>query len=62
MAPVTPKVAAKLWSTVGQGSLGDLASQPLSAAANWGQLKPGQAIGELEPLFPRIETDATEAK
>ena len=62
MAPVTPKVAAKLWSTIGQGSLGDLAAQPLSAAANWGQLKAGQAIGELEPLFPRIETDATEAK
>jgi methionyl-tRNA synthetase len=62
MAPVTPKVSAKLWSTIGQGSLGDLADQPLSAAANWGQLKAGQAIGELEPLFPRIETDATEAK
>ena len=62
MAPVTPKVAAKLWSTIGQGSLGDLAAQPLSAAATWGQLKPGLAIGELEPLFPRIETDATEAK
>jgi methionyl-tRNA synthetase len=62
MAPVTPKVAAKLWSTVGQGSLGDLAAQSLSAAATWGQLKAGQAIGELEPLFPRIEADATEAK
>jgi methionyl-tRNA synthetase len=62
MAPVTPKVAAKLWSTIGQGSLGDLSAQPLSAAANWGQLKAGQVIGELEPLFPRIETDATEAK
>jgi methionyl-tRNA synthetase len=62
MAPVTTKVAEKRWSTVGQGSLGDLAAQPLTTAANWGQLKAGQAIGELEPLFPRIETDATEAK
>jgi methionyl-tRNA synthetase len=61
MAPVTPKVAVKLWSTIGQSSLGDLADQPLSASANWGQLKSGVAIGELEPLFPRIETDATEA-
>jgi len=62
MAPVTPKVAAKLWSTIGEGSLGALAGQPLSNAATWGQLKSGTAIGELEPLFPRIETDATEAK
>jgi methionyl-tRNA synthetase len=62
MAPVTPKVAAKLWATIGQGSLGDLTDQPLSAAANWGQLQSGVAISELEPLFPRIETDATEAK
>jgi methionyl-tRNA synthetase len=62
MAPVTPKVAAKLWSTIGLASLGDLAAQPLSAAANWGQLKSGVAFGELEPLFPRIEADATEAK
>jgi len=26
-------------------------------AANWGQLKPGTQIGELESLFPRIEQE-----
>jgi methionyl-tRNA synthetase len=58
LAPITPKAVAKLWSAVGQGSMGDLADQPLSAAGTWGQLKPGAVIAALEPLFPRIETEA----
>jgi len=58
LAPITPKAVAKLWSAIGQGSLGDLAAQPLAAAGTWGQLKPGAAIAVLEPLFPRIESEA----
>ncbi|MEO0027526.1 MAG: hypothetical protein RL716_857, partial [Actinomycetota bacterium] len=33
----------------------------LNEAAAWGQLKPGNVLNVLEPLFPRIETD-TESK
>lgn len=58
LAPITPKACATLWSALGQGSLGDLADQKLSQAGVWGQLKAGAAIGVLEPLFPRIETEA----
>ena len=54
--PITPKATAKLWAAMG-GSLGELASQPLAAAGEWGQLAAGAQLGELEPLFPRIEQD-----
>ena len=53
--PITPKATAKLWAAIG-GSLGSLDSQPTAEAAVWGQFKAGAAIGELEALFPRIET------
>ena len=58
LAPIMPKSTAKLWAALTEGSLGDLAGQPLSDAAEWGQLKAGVRVGDLEALFPRIETDA----
>jgi methionyl-tRNA synthetase len=58
LAPITPKACEKLWSALGQASLGDLAEQKLSQAGVWGQLKVGAVIGVLEPLFPRIEIEA----
>jgi len=58
--PITPKATAKLWAALGSG-LGELDAQPLNEAAAWGQLKPGNVLNVLEPLFPRIETD-TESK
>ena len=58
LAPVTPKACATLWAALGSQSLGQLADQKLSQAAHWGQLKAGSAILPLEPLFPRIETEA----
>ena len=57
LAPVMPKSTNKLWAALTEGSLGDLADQPLSEAANWGQLPAGTTVGDLEALFPRIETD-----
>jgi len=57
MAPVTPKAAAKLWSALGQSSLGDLSDQAIGEAATDG-LKAGALISELEGLFPRIEVAA----
>ncbi len=57
LAPVIPKATGKLWAALATGSLGDLADQSLLEAGNWGQLPAGSTIGELEPLFPRIEQD-----
>ncbi|MFM6963889.1 MAG: class I tRNA ligase family protein, partial [Micrococcales bacterium] len=56
LAPIVPKATAKLWAAIG-GSLGDLADQPLATASDWGQLGAGAVLGELEPLFPRVEQD-----
>jgi methionyl-tRNA synthetase len=56
LSPVLTKAAPKLWAALGvEESLGALAEQPLRSAGTWGQLKPGTVVGELEPLFPRIE-------
>jgi methionyl-tRNA synthetase len=52
-----PKSTNKLWAALTEGSLGDLADQPLSEAANWGALAAGTTVGDLDALFPRIETD-----
>jgi methionyl-tRNA synthetase len=57
LAPVMPKSTAKLWAALTEGSLGDLADQPLRESAVWGQLAAGVKIGDLDSLFPRIETD-----
>ena len=53
--PITPKATAKLWAAIGS-SLGSIDSQHLAEAGNWSQFKAGALIGELEALFPRIET------
>jgi methionyl-tRNA synthetase len=56
LSPVLTKAAPKLWAALGVAeSLGGLAQQPLRAAGEWGQLKPGTVVGDLEPLFPRID-------
>ena len=56
--PVIPKATAKLWAALTEGKLGELADQRLTEAANWDQLVHGTKIGELEVLFPRIETES----
>ena len=63
LAPVMPKATAKLWAALTEGKLGELADQPLSESATWGQLPAGTKVGELDVLFPRIEVaDGSESK
>lgn len=50
--PVMPKAAAKLWKAIGQG---DLAEQSIASAGEWGLTPTGFKLGELEPLFPRVD-------
>jgi methionyl-tRNA synthetase len=57
--PITPKATAKLWAAIG-ASFGSIDSQPLADAGTWNQFKAGAVIGELEALFPRIETTEEE--
>jgi methionyl-tRNA synthetase len=57
LAPVMPKATAKLWAALTEGKLGELADQPLADAGRWGQLPSGAKVGDLDILFPRIETD-----
>ena len=58
MNPITPKATAKLWSALTSGVLGNLDENTIESATIWGVLPAGTKIGELEPLFPRIETEA----
>ena len=58
--PVIPKATAKLWAALTEGKLGELADQRLTEAANWDQLVQGTTIGELDVLFPRIETESAQ--
>ncbi len=53
LAPVMPKATAKLAS-----ALGIEFSATIASAGVWGGIKPGTKLGELEALFPRIESDA----
>ena len=55
LSPVIPDSIAKIWSQLGlPGSAGD---QKLASLA-WGAFPTGQAIGEIAPVFPRIEAKA----
>ena len=52
LSPVLPQSAAKIWAQLGM-------TEPLESlrfdALTWGQLQPGQKIGEISAVFPRIE-------
>jgi len=52
LAPVMPDAAEKLWRMLGMA--GELAAVRLDQI-DWGQLPAGQAIGAIEPVFPRID-------
>jgi methionyl-tRNA synthetase len=54
LSPVMPIATEKLWSALA-ADLGELRDQPLAAAGQWGQLKPGSKVSTLEALFPRVE-------
>ena len=48
-----PKATAKL-----AGSLGIDPASTIASAGVWGGIAAGTKLGELEALFPRIESDA----
>jgi methionyl-tRNA synthetase len=54
--PVIPEATAKIW---GQLGLGDIRKFPLSDL-QWGQLKLGTRLGEVQPVFPRADKSAIE--
>ena len=54
--PVIPEATAKIW---GQLGLGDIRKVPLSDL-QWGQLKLGTKLGDVQPVFPRADKSAIE--
>jgi len=52
LAPVLPQSTPKIWAQLGMTD--PLPAVQLDSLA-WGQLKVGQQIGEVSPVFPRIE-------
>ncbi len=59
LTPVLPESAPKIWAQLGMTE--PLASVRLDALA-WGQLPPGQKIGEVSGVFPRIDAAPAIAK
>jgi methionyl-tRNA synthetase len=57
--PMLPESTAKIWAQLGMAE--PLASVQLDSLA-WGQLPPGQKIGEVAAVFPRIEAKEAIAK
>ena len=59
LSPVMPVATDKLWRALDPSqTLGSLPDQVLSEAGESGVLRPGNPVGTLEPLFPRIESEA----
>jgi methionyl-tRNA synthetase len=52
LAPVIPQSAGRIWSQLGMAA--DLAALQIPALA-WGELEPGQSIGKVEAVFPRVD-------
>jgi len=59
LAPVLPQSTPKIWAQLGMTE--PLESVRLATLA-WGQLPPGQKIGEVSGVFPRIEAKEAIAK
>jgi methionyl-tRNA synthetase len=59
LSPVLPESTPKIWAQLGMAE--PLESVRLDTLA-WGQLRPGQKIGEVAPVFPRIEMKEAVAK
>jgi methionyl-tRNA synthetase len=59
LTPVLPESAPKIWAQLGMAQ--PLESVRLDALA-WGQLPPGQKIGEVSGVFPRIDAAPAIAK
>jgi methionyl-tRNA synthetase len=59
LSPLLPESTAKIWKQLGMTE--PLESVRLDRLA-WGQLPPGQTIGEVAPVFPRIDMKEAIAK
>ena len=56
LSPIMPTAAQKLWDALGAAeALGELESQQLVRAGDWGQIPAGVHTSALDALFPRIE-------
>ncbi|HSE41604.1 MAG TPA: methionine--tRNA ligase subunit beta, partial [Acidobacteriota bacterium] len=58
IAPVIPATADSLWAQLG---LDRAATKATMDDLRWGQLAPGTKLGEVAPLFPRIELTGEQA-
>jgi methionyl-tRNA synthetase len=54
--PVIPESTAKIWRQMGLGDIQKVALSDLQ----WGQLKLGTKLGEVQPVFPRADKSAIE--
>jgi len=60
--PVMPTATVEIWKQLGVAGIGDLAATPAQldpAKLKWGELAEGTTIGEVQPLFPRIDKAKT---
>jgi methionyl-tRNA synthetase len=53
--PVMPSSCERLWSSIGGGSLGEIAAMRIDGVTRWGQLEPGTVVTKGDALFPRLE-------
>ena len=49
-SPVTPRAASRIFAMLGLGQ-----REPGTADLAWGRLEPGTPLGEIAPLFPRVD-------
>jgi methionyl-tRNA synthetase len=56
--PVMPIASTKLWEMLSASALGDLTTQKINLAGNWGQLPIGAITAKTESLFPRLAEEA----
>ncbi len=59
LSPVLPQSTAKIWAQLG---MKDSLDAMTFEALHWGGLKDGHAIGEVSPVFPRLELKDAVAK
>jgi methionyl-tRNA synthetase len=63
--PVMPNATVEIWTQLGLGSSDGGTATPAAidpAKLKWGELAEGTAIGEVKPLFPRIDKAKTMAE
>jgi len=63
--PVMPNATVEIWTQLGLGTLPGASATPAAidpAKLKWGELAEGTKIGEVKPLFPRIDKARTMAE